>query len=205
MSDSENDVYGGYFPKARNQAILRSQGKCQFCGMREAREAHHWAYPRSNYPSGEKVQNHDLTALCKPCHEFAGLIRNWVGEKGANFDQIAGELENAKNFYKKRQAFSRWFFPDEGDIPTPIPSARADTLDDYVPPQKSVSISSSQKVDEGRPILFRWLILAIIAIALTVFYIAQNSGWLSHIDILGLELIIAFQARKTHPITDTDP
>ena len=102
MPDSENDVYGGYFSKARSQAILRSQGKCQFCGIREAREGHHWAYPRSSYPSGEKVQSHDITALCKPCHEFAGLVRDWVGEKGANFDQIAGELENASNFYKKK-------------------------------------------------------------------------------------------------------
>ena len=200
MSDSENDVYGGYFPKARSQAILRSQGKCQFCGIREAREAHHWAYPRSNYPSGEKVQNQDLTALCKPCHELAGLVRNWVGEKGANFDQIAGELENAKNFYKKRQAFSRWFFPDEGEIPTPtpVPNAKADALDDYVPSQKLLSIDSSQKVNEGRPYLFRWLILAVIVFALVASYTAQNPDWLSHINIFGLKFITMFPARKDY-------
>ncbi len=199
MPNHGDDVYGGNFPKARRLAIARSNGKCQFCGMREAKDAHHWAFPKSNYPSGEKVQGHDLTALCKPCHELVGLIRDWVGEKDANFDQIAGELENARNFYKKRQAFSRWFFPDEGEIPTPIPSARADALDDYVPPQKSLSIDSSQQVDEGRPNLFRLLILAVIVFALAAFYIAQNPDWLSHIDIPGLELIAAFQARKDHP------
>ena len=198
MSDSKSDVYGGYYPKARGQAILRSQGKCQFCGIREAKDAHHWAYPKSSYPSGEKVQSQDLTALCKPCHEFAGLVRDWVGEKGANFDQIAGELENARNFYKKRRAFSRWFFPDEGEIPIPIPNARACALDDYVPPQKSLSIDSSQKVHEGRPYLFRWLILAIIVFALAVSYIAQNPDLLGHIDIFGLKFITMFPERKDY-------
>ena len=173
MPNPGDDVYGGNYPKARRQALARSRGKCQFCGIREARDAHHWAFPRSNYPSGEKVQGHDLTALCKPCHELVGLIRDWVGEKNANFDQLAGELENASSFYRKRQAFSRWFFPDERDIPTSIPNA----LDDCVPPQKSVNIHSPQKVDQGTPYLFRWLILAIFVVALAAVYFAQYVNW----------------------------
>lgn len=39
----KNDVYSGNYPRAKKQAIARSSGKCQFCGIRQAREGHHWA------------------------------------------------------------------------------------------------------------------------------------------------------------------
>jgi len=112
----EKDIYGGNYPKSRALAIKRSGGKCQFCGMRRARDGHHWAYPKSNYPSGEKVQAHDLTALCKPCHVFVTILRTWVDEENADFNSLAGDLEDANNFYEKRRAFSFWFFP-EGQTP----------------------------------------------------------------------------------------
>ena len=118
-AEDEKDIYGGNYPKSRRLAINRSGGKCQFCGMRRAKEGHHWAYPKSNYPSGEQVQAHHLTALCKPCHEFVTILRTWTGEEDADFNSLAGALENANNFYEKRRAFSSWFFP-EGQSPEEI-------------------------------------------------------------------------------------
>lgn len=111
MPAFKDDAYGGNFPKAKRLAIARSQGKCQFCGLRKAVEGHHWAWP--NYPSGEDVQGHDLTALCKPCHELATVIRDWVERKGANFTDLAEELEACNTFIAKREAFSYWIYPEE--------------------------------------------------------------------------------------------
>lgn len=111
MSTHGNDVYGGNYPKAKRLALARSGGKCQLCGLRRAVEAHHWAWP--DYPSGEEVQGHDLTALCKVCHELATLLRDWVGSKDADFDEITKEIEASSNFHQKRQAFSYWLFPED--------------------------------------------------------------------------------------------
>ena len=108
-------VYDGNYWKARKLAIARSGRKCQFCGMREAKEGHHWAYPKSNYPSGDKVQAHDLTALCKPCHDLATVIRDWVGKKNADFDMLALDLADSKSFFEKREIFSYWLFPEEDE------------------------------------------------------------------------------------------
>ena len=111
MPNLEEDVYSGNFPKARRLAFARSGGKCQFCGLRRAVEAHHWAYPL--YPSGQNVQGHDLTALCKPCHELATTMRDWVARKHANFTDLAEELEACNTFIAKREAFSYWIYPEE--------------------------------------------------------------------------------------------
>lgn len=59
--------------QARNQAFARSDGKCQFCGLCDAEEAHHWGYPK--YPRESHLMADDLTALCKPCHQIATFIR----------------------------------------------------------------------------------------------------------------------------------
>lgn len=59
--------------EARVQAIARSGGKCQFCGIAEAEEAHHWEYPK--YTRESKLKPDHLTALCKPCHQLATFIR----------------------------------------------------------------------------------------------------------------------------------
>lgn len=112
MSDLRSDAYGGNYPKARKLALARSSGKCQFCGLQQAVETHHWAYP--NYPSGDKVQGHDLTALCEPCHELATVLRDWVARKDARFVDLARDLNKCNTFVAKREAISYWLYP-EGD------------------------------------------------------------------------------------------
>jgi len=112
-SPSDDDVYGGNYPKARGLAFDRSSGKCQFCGLRDAEEAHHWAY--YNYPSGADVQGHDLTALCKTCHELATTMRNWMAQDGADIDFLRREIEQCKNRTEKREAISYWFYPEADD------------------------------------------------------------------------------------------
>ena len=114
MSSSRDDnVYGGNYPKARRLAFARSSGRCQFCGLREAEEGHHWAF--YNYPSGDKVQGHDLTALCKTCHELATTMRDWMARKGADIDFLRREIEQCTNFTEKREAISYWFYPEADD------------------------------------------------------------------------------------------
>ncbi|MCY3994228.1 MAG: hypothetical protein OXF50_23590 [Caldilineaceae bacterium] len=113
MSSPGDDVYGGNYPKAKGLAFARSSGKCQFCGLREADEAHHWAY--YNYPSGADVQGHDLTALCKTCHELATTMRNWMAQDGADIDFLRREIEQCRNRTEKREAISYWFYPEADD------------------------------------------------------------------------------------------
>ena len=130
MFDPARDAYGGNYPKARRLALARSSGKCQFCGLRKATDGHHWAHP-DNYPSGEQVQGHDLTALCKTCHELAGMLRDWVLDKGASMDELAADFRHCNTFIAKREAFSYWLYPEENeefvvntDIPAPILKTR---------------------------------------------------------------------------------
>lgn len=118
MSTPAQDAYGPNFRKARNLAILRSDKKCQFCGLRRAKEGHHWSWPI--YPSDEEVQAHHITALCKPCHELATILRSWAGKGHADLNTLAGALENATNFYGKRKILSCWLFP-EGEESMSIP------------------------------------------------------------------------------------
>ena len=129
MSSHAKDVYGGNYPKAKRLAIARSGGKCQFCGLRKASEGHHWAWP--DYPTGEEVQGHDITALCKTCHELATMLRDWVERKNADFDEIGKDIRASNSFYEKREAFSYWLFPEEDEEETtydysPYPHTLAD-------------------------------------------------------------------------------
>ena len=66
---------GPGYKTARLDALKRSRGKCQFCGLREATETHHWAL---HYPSDDQVTGDDLTALCPQCHEIATTQRRFV-------------------------------------------------------------------------------------------------------------------------------
>lgn len=111
MNPKNKDVYGPNYQKEKRRAIARSSGKCQLCGLRKAEEGHHWAWP--TYPSDNEVQGHDITALCKPCHEFATVLRDWTQRKGANFDALARDLERANSFFEKREIFSYWLFPED--------------------------------------------------------------------------------------------
>ena len=110
MDPQNKAVYGPNFQKAKRQAIVRSSGKRQLCGLRKAEEGHHWAWP--NYPSDEEVQGHDITVLCTPCHEFATVLRDWTQRKGASFDALAIGLNGANSFFEKREVFSYWLFPE---------------------------------------------------------------------------------------------
>ena len=76
------NVYGSNFPKARLDAIERSNNICQFCGMHEATHAHHWAL---SYPSGTEVTADDLTALCFICHDIATALRRFMRNEGNIF------------------------------------------------------------------------------------------------------------------------
>lgn len=65
------------YREARRRAIIRSEGWCQFCGLREAEEGHHWrGYKSGHYKPEEETMPDELIALCKGCHELATTIRN---------------------------------------------------------------------------------------------------------------------------------
>lgn len=104
-----DEAYTENYEAAREDAFDRSGGTCQFCGLRPAREAHHWTYGK--YPSGKQVQGDDLTALCKPCHIYATVLRDWVMRKKANPNRLASDLERTNSFYEKREVLSYWLFP----------------------------------------------------------------------------------------------
>lgn len=128
-SPDDGDVYGGNYPKARGLAFARSSGKCQFCGLHLAEEGHHWAYP--DYPSGAKVQAHDITALCKTCHQIATTMRDWIDRKGADFDFLRKEIEQCTNFIQKREAISYWFYPEAEDEKHPYGLDLPEPLDRF--------------------------------------------------------------------------
>ena len=65
-------VYGEQYWRERDIAFARSNGICQFCGLRPAVEAHHWSLV---YPSDAEVTADHLTALCPRCHWKATLTR----------------------------------------------------------------------------------------------------------------------------------
>jgi len=168
MSDIRSDRYGGNYPKAREIALARSNGRCQFCGLQQAVEAHHWAY--YNYPSGNNVQGGDLTALCKPCHELATIIRDWVAKKDARFDDLVRELDYCNTFVAKREAISYWLYPD-GDQKFGSSTYQSS----YSRPREETSSghsykprNASQKMDKLLAILF-WAILVPILLALLVY------------------------------------
>ena len=61
---------------ARKEAFARSEECCQFCGLREATEAHHWrGYAGGTYKSEVETTADELIALCKKCHNLATEIR----------------------------------------------------------------------------------------------------------------------------------
>ena len=65
-------VYGPGYQRARRELFERVGRICQFCGLRPAEEAHHFGL---RYPADDEVTADDLTALCRPCHWLATLIR----------------------------------------------------------------------------------------------------------------------------------
>ena len=74
-----HDMYGHSYRKARKKAFDRSAGVCQFCGQRNADEAHHWSYPKH-------IEGRHLTALCKQCHWIATTMRRFCLYGGTIYD-----------------------------------------------------------------------------------------------------------------------
>lgn len=63
------------YRKAREEALARSGGKCQFCGLADADHAHHW---KMSYDPAPETSSSHLTALCADCHQLAHLVRRWA-------------------------------------------------------------------------------------------------------------------------------
>ena len=66
--------------RARDEAFARSNGRCQFCGLQPATEAHHWAV---HYPPAHETTADDLTALCAACHLLATTLRRFTRAGGS--------------------------------------------------------------------------------------------------------------------------
>ena len=89
MRRQRNDYYTGEnYVHRRAEAIGRSKGMCQFCGLRKATEAHHYA---SEYPSPEAVTGNDFTALCQPCHNLTHYAI-FASEVGISGFQLLGAI-----------------------------------------------------------------------------------------------------------------
>lgn len=161
---SRKEVYGKNFRKAKGMAIARSGGKCQLCGIRNAQEGHHWAWPI--YPSDDEVQGHDITALCKPCHEFATLLRNWTKRKGVDFDTLATNLDTAKNLYQKRRIFSHWLFPEDQEK---LKRTLHSTVQTRPPPPSRTPRKYKSRHDK-LPEVYNWLFAMLIFILILVVF-----------------------------------
>ena len=98
------DAYSGNYPEARQFALRRSGGDCQFCGYNKAEETHHWAL---FYPPGDKVKGDDLVALCKSCHYIATCLRTFYRE-GTDRKQLDAALEAAYDDRKRWQSLLEW-------------------------------------------------------------------------------------------------
>ena len=109
MSYIKSDRYGGNYPEAGKLPLIHLGEECQFCGLQEAVEMHHYAYP--DYPSVDEFHEDDLIALCKSCHELATIMRDLVTKKGATFDKLEDELGKCSTPMAKREAFSFWLHP----------------------------------------------------------------------------------------------
>ncbi|MYC36242.1 MAG: hypothetical protein F4X66_04940 [Chloroflexi bacterium] len=77
MTKRKYDYFHTQHRAARAQAFARSDGVCQFCGMRDANEGHHWEF--WSYKPEKDTTADDLTALCVVCHEIATNLRKFQG------------------------------------------------------------------------------------------------------------------------------
>jgi hypothetical protein len=92
--DALDDVYGGNYKVARAEALARSNGICQFCGLAKATQSHHWA---RDYPAGSECQSKDLTALCEICHKLATRYRRFLSCGGTRWEFMASLKERGSN------------------------------------------------------------------------------------------------------------
>ena len=89
-----NSTYGPNYQKARIVAFKRSKGICQFCGQRQAKEAHHWAMI---YPSDAVIEPDDLIGLCSQCHKIATTLRKFRSAGGDTYKLVQHMLQYAAN------------------------------------------------------------------------------------------------------------
>ena len=151
--------------------MARSSGKCQLCGLRKAEEGHHWAWP--DYPSDEDVQPHDITAFCKPCHEFATLLRDWTQRKGASFDVLALDLNRATSFYEKREIFFYWLFPEDQEDQSHTFYGQVENRQTPVSYTATTYKGPKEQKDSG---CGAWLFLLLIFGAIYIVAITINTG-----------------------------
>lgn len=81
------DYSNPQYKKARDEAFARSGGICQFCGLRQAKEAHHWEL---SYTAARDIRGDHLTALCQECHIEATLKRKLANR----FDALCATQQN---------------------------------------------------------------------------------------------------------------
>ena len=67
----KRETYGPDYQVARAAAFKRTGGICSFCGLKPARDAHHWAYQKP-------VRPEHLIPLCRPCHQTASARRRML-------------------------------------------------------------------------------------------------------------------------------
>lgn len=88
------DAYGARYRLLRSYVLARNGGRCCFCGLRAAEEAHHSAL---RYPCGRdgpccglrKVTASDLVGLCRLCHGLATTLRRFHRAGGSMYEFVA--------------------------------------------------------------------------------------------------------------------
>ena len=94
------------YQKAAEATKLRSERVCQFCGLYEAEEAHHWrGYLGGDYKPEEETTPDELIGLCRKCHDIATAIRKrhkelWNKEK--TLKEEIKELEEERELLYRR-------------------------------------------------------------------------------------------------------
>ena len=96
------------YREARDRAFLRSEGWCQFCGLRKAEEAHHWrGYVGGDYKREAETTANDLIALCSSCHKIATTIRDGYklarDEAQERIEVLEEELEEMERVMADRE------------------------------------------------------------------------------------------------------
>ena len=95
--DYQNPTYR----EARRHALNRSKGCCQFCGLKQADDAHHWrGYSERDYLPPEQTTADELIGLCRDCHKIASAIKarfKAIIFKEQDLDRKEKELKEREN------------------------------------------------------------------------------------------------------------
>ena len=88
-----SNPYGPGFQALRPEVLARNDGLCQYCGIEQSAEVHH---AMKVYPGHDEVRADQLTALCRPCHEFITSVRKWKWF-GQSVGALLGYFRNQMN------------------------------------------------------------------------------------------------------------